>query len=1085
MAYPEISQENIFELPVRTLNAKVMGLSNSIPVGYVDQITSDGQIRGWAYDPDRPDESVEVHFYLDKPAGEGRLIGFTHTEKERSDVNEEKKITGLHGFKWQIPTEVKDGQKHVIYAYAIDTANPSLNAKLTDSAGSVILVAHSIGEDVDLLGTAQAAINSTEEQAAYPTTDYSPLWSPTVLKTYTSAILLVVRDPAEATAERLQILNQVRSFLPAASKAATYGRIIVEAPDEISVIVATPDMYEISSDGYILKHELITNAFYQNHSDVYDFLYIYPSFPTDGYYHTLVSNNVEGIGLGIFNDFGKYGSSGRLKGINNMYWVDNIFNQGLRGHMWYVVHEGLGHQFCCYFGEVFDPRLVSDPTAILNTDTGHFFPGLSFFDERQNKEILYANKWELSDSGSAVLAPQVGDVIPVFHPFALYTMGVLPEAEFSRQYPVYSDPNPPTAPNEPSHPAVYNKSVSVNDIISRNGPRLERPLQTLRLLSPQGGEKWEAGKTYVIRWEGQNLPSVYIRLVNDLNPTEITIADNIANSGSFEWTIPTTLPPADSYRMIICDTRDGNAGVHVQSNGTFSIESAPAAGSATFVASDTKTQGNWKNAYGNEGYNIIGGSVNYPSYVQVLGINNIPFIWADPSSDVRALQKADSDVRVAASWYNYSQFSVDMNFTDNNEHQVALYFLDYDSYNRGQTVDVLDAVSGQVLNSQNIFSFHDGKYLSWQVKGHVKFRITSATGSNVVLSGMFFGTGMSAVFVNTDNNTQGNWKSAYGGEGYLVVNDSSFFPIDAHVLQQGGQLYTWADNVSDIRALQKGSRAEASDFSSRIASSWFAPNNFTVEVSFADNMFHQVALYFLDYDSFVRSELVEVRDVSSGKLLDSRQVSSFHGGRYLVWNVKGRVTFRITLTGGGNAVLSGVFVGGPSSNLAAGSATFVASDTKTQGNWKNAYGNEGYNIIGGSVNYPSYVQVLGINNIPFIWADPSSDVRALQKADSDVRVAASWYNYSQFSVDMNFTDNNEHQVALYFLDYDSYNRGQTVDVLDAVSGQVLNSQNIFSFHDGKYLSWQVKGHVKFRITSATGSNVVLSGMFFDSAAAAR
>ena len=37
----------------------------------------------------------------------------------------------------------------------------------------------------------------------------------------------------------------------------------------------------------------------------------------------------------------------------------------------------------------------------------------------------------------------------------------------------------------------------------------------------------------------------------------------------------------------------------------------------------------------------------------------------------------------------------------------------------------------------------------------------------------------------------------------------------------------------------------------------------------------------------------------------------FGGGTYLVWSVKGHIQVKVTLTGGINAVTSGIFLGGP------------------------------------------------------------------------------------------------------------------------------------------------------------------------------
>ena len=55
------------------------------------------------------------------------------------------------------------------------------------------------------------------------------------------------------------------------------------------------------------------------------------------------------------------------------------------------------------------------------------------------------------------------------------------------------------------------------------------------------------------------------------------------------------------------------------------------------------------------------------------------------------------------------------------------------------------------------------------------------------------------------------------------------------------------------------------------------------------------------------SQRVDILDASSGSVLDSRSVTSFNGGQYLVWTLSGHVTIRITMTAASNAVLSGIF----------------------------------------------------------------------------------------------------------------------------------------------------------------------------------
>jgi hypothetical protein len=81
-----------------------------------------------------------------------------------------------------------------------------------------------------------------------------------------------------------------------------------------------------------------------------------------------------------------------------------------------------------------------------------------------------------------------------------------------------------------------------------------------------------------------------------------------------------------------------------------------------------------------------------------------------------------------------------------------------------------------------------------------------------------------------------------------------------------------------------------------------------VDVNFHDTNTHQVALYLLDWDSFYgRTERVDILDANN-TILDSRSVSSFVNGLYLVWNLSGHVVVRITNTNPpSNAVLSGLF----------------------------------------------------------------------------------------------------------------------------------------------------------------------------------
>jgi hypothetical protein len=217
------------------------------------------------------------------------------------------------------------------------------------------------------------------------------------------------------------------------------------------------------------------------------------------------------------------------------------------------------------------------------------------------------------------------------------------------------------------------------------------------------------------------------------------------------------------------------------------------------------------------------------------------------------------------------------------------------------------------MASQTVASFANGKYVVFDVQGNVTFRLTRTGGSNAVLSGVFLDAPTplpptSATLITTDAATQGNWKNAYGGQGGMVIGDSSNLPAYATPEPSGNSSFTWQASTTDVRALQQVNGT------SRTAGTWYG-DQFNVELGLSDGQLHRVALYFLDFDGGgSRAETVDVLDAGTGAVLATERVSDFANGKYLVFDIRGAVTFRLTRTGGSNAVLSGIFVGaGPAS----------------------------------------------------------------------------------------------------------------------------------------------------------------------------
>ena len=103
------------------------------PRGYLDAADCTG-LRGWAQDPDAPDQAIHVDFYFDGPAGDPSAAGMRQT----ANVHRDDLCSAIgscdHGFVVPIPLGRQDGKSHEVHAYGIDTAggdNPELPSSKT------------------------------------------------------------------------------------------------------------------------------------------------------------------------------------------------------------------------------------------------------------------------------------------------------------------------------------------------------------------------------------------------------------------------------------------------------------------------------------------------------------------------------------------------------------------------------------------------------------------------------------------------------------------------------------------------------------------------------------------------------------------------------------------------------------------------------------------------------------------------------------------------------------------------------------------------------------------------------------------
>jgi tRNA pseudouridine-54 N-methylase len=540
----------------------------------------------------------------------------------------------------------------------------------------------------------------------------------------------------------------------------------------------------------------------------------------------------------------------------------------------------------------------------------------------------------------------------------------------------------------------------------------------------------------------------------------------------------------------------------------FALGSGPPA--ATYVRLDTTTQGTWTGKYGHDGFSIANDSTNNinPSYVTPSFTGDSLYTWSSTTTSPSALQDfsgaSGSGNLIASCYYSASGFNINLNLTDGNMHQVALYLLDYDSTRRAETISILNASNNAVLSTQSFSSFGSGEYAVWNITGNVIVQVAYAAGDNAVVSGIFFdpmGTvaAPAATYVRVDTTTQGTWTGKYGHDGFSIANDSTNNINPSYVTPSftGDSLYTWSSTTTSPIALQDFSGASGSG--NLIASAYYSASSFNINVNITDGNTHQVALYLLDYDSTRRAETISILNASTNAVLSTQSfgagttTGNFANGQYAIWDITGNVIIQVTYAAGDNAVVSGIFFD-PVAAVPPPAATFVTVDTATQGTWTGTYGHDGAAIANDANSTPiptppSYATLSVTGDSLYTWSSTTTSPIALQDfggaSGSGNLIASCYYSVSGFNINLNLTDGGTHQIALYLLDYDSTRRAETISILNASTSAVLSTQSFGAgsttgnFGNGQYAVWDITGNVIIQVTYAAGDNAVVSGIFFD------
>lgn len=99
------------------------------PIGRLSDVDLDGNVWGWAADPDVQASPMSVELYIDGDRSTGTLL--TTVVASRSFFGADK--TGNVGFRFQLPDMYRDATPREIRAYGLDINSPGTVHELTDS----------------------------------------------------------------------------------------------------------------------------------------------------------------------------------------------------------------------------------------------------------------------------------------------------------------------------------------------------------------------------------------------------------------------------------------------------------------------------------------------------------------------------------------------------------------------------------------------------------------------------------------------------------------------------------------------------------------------------------------------------------------------------------------------------------------------------------------------------------------------------------------------------------------------------------------------------------------------------------------
>jgi len=162
-------------------------------------------------------------------------------------------------------------------------------------------------------------------------------------------------------------------------------------------------------------------------------------------------------------------------------------------------------------------------------------------------------------------------------------------------------------------------------------------LQSIKIITPKGGENWEIGKAYDIKWISAGSDVIpYVRLDVYKRGLFYQTIDTISNTGAYKWTIPTTFIAAIDYKIRVLNA--SQTSFYDESDNNFELKSpsititSPNGGEKIEVNKTFQIKWNY-NSVLSDNYLTIElwrGNINYRLINTNIAVNTGSYDWTLP-----------------------------------------------------------------------------------------------------------------------------------------------------------------------------------------------------------------------------------------------------------------------------------------------------------------------------------------------------------------------------------------------------------------------------------------------------------------------